>query len=113
MAKRFGNQNKCLSAMVALMLIIALGTALVGIAITKPHFNITQNINLSEIIGRSDLNGSDWFNATTSQQPVQLIPSIVQQPLEGELPGPQGPELPAFLQGTSGSKSVQLPAFLQ
>ena len=113
MAKRLVKQYKNLSAMVGLILLVSIGTGLVGVVIAKPYFNITQGMNLSQVLGRSDLNGSAWFNATTSQQPLQLIPSIVQQPSEGEQSGSQGSELPAFLQGTPGSQGGQLPAFLQ
>ena len=76
MAKRLVKQYKNLSAMVALILLVSIGTGLVGVVIAKPYFNITQGMNLSQVLGRSDLNSSNLTNATTPQQPVHLVHGI-------------------------------------
>ena len=73
---KIGKQFKNLSAMVALILLVSIGTGLVGIVIAKPYFNITQGMNLSQVLGRSDLNSSNLTNATTPQQPVHLVDGI-------------------------------------
>ena len=49
---------------------------MVGVVIAKPYFNITQGMNLSQVLGRSDLNSSNLTNATTPQQPVHLVHGI-------------------------------------
>jgi hypothetical protein len=41
MAKRLVVQYKNLSAMVALMLLVSIGSGLVSVVIAKPYFNIT------------------------------------------------------------------------
>ena len=76
MAKRLVKQYKNLSAMVALILLVSISTGLVSVAVAKPYFNITQNMNLSQVLGRSDLNSSNLTNATTLQQPVHLVHGI-------------------------------------
>jgi hypothetical protein len=73
---KIGKHNKNLSAMVALILLVSIGTGLVGVVIAKPYFNITQGMNLSQVLGRSDLNSSNLTNATIPQQPVHLVHGI-------------------------------------
>ncbi|MGD0953066.1 MAG: hypothetical protein ABR985_11855 [Methanotrichaceae archaeon] len=73
---KIGKHNKNLSAMVALILLVSIGTGMVGVVIAKPYFNITQGMNLSQVLGRSDLNSSNLTNATTPQQPVHLVHGI-------------------------------------
>ena len=68
MAKRLVKQYKNLSAIVALILLVSISTGLVIGDVAKPYFNITQNMNLSQVLGRSDLNSSNLTNATTLQQ---------------------------------------------
>jgi hypothetical protein len=50
MAKRLVKQYKNLSAMVALILLVSISTGLVSVAVAKPYFNITQNMNLSQVL---------------------------------------------------------------
>ena len=76
MAQRLVKQYTNLSALVALILLVSIGNGLVGVVIAKPYFNITLGMNLSQVLGRSDLNSSNLTNATTTQQPVHLVDGI-------------------------------------
>ncbi len=101
MAKRLVKQYRNLSAMVALILLVSIGTGLVGVVIAKPYFNITQGMNLSQVLGRSDLNSSNLTNATTPQQPVHLVHGIY-----GD--SDQYPEHPAHtIDGTAPNTTLQ------
>lgn len=72
MPKRFDEQINYRSELLVLILLLFIGTALVDITIGKPYFNITQSINLSQVIGRSDLNSSALTNSTANLQAAQL-----------------------------------------
>ena len=135
MAKRLVKRYTNLSALVALMLLVSIGTGLVGVVIAKPYFNITQGMNLLQVLGRSDLNNSNSTNATTPQQPVHLVDGIYgdsdQYPehpahtIDGTIPNTtlqqanwmgsdSGlPSTGSPVSQSPGSQGSQLPAFLQ